>query len=341
VTSLGNWAADNCPNLEKVYLPSTLQEIGESAFPENDNLKLVYSKIPAAKLFVINSNVFEGVSKTNCQLVVPDGAKATYSTTGAWNEFGANIVEIGASVNIADGALTNFVNGLEREVPNITYTRTLPNLKWNALYVPFEIPVSEIENKYEVAYINNIHSYDTDDNGTIDDLNMEIIKIKSGTLKANYPYLIKAKTDAEKQMNISLNNVMLFETKSTTIDCSSAYTIHNITGIYNRMSSNELIGSLAISIEGAWQPLSSDSHLNPFRLYMTITNRDDSPVKVEPAALSRVRISVLGEDLETGIEEFENENSDSQNIILDLSGRRVQNPSKGGVYIINGKKVVY
>ena len=170
---------------------------------------------------------------------------------------------------------------------------------------------------------------------------MEIIKIKSGTLKANYPYLIKAKTDAEKQMNISLNNVMLFETKSTTIDCSSAYTIHNITGIYNRMSSNELIGSLAISIEGAWQPLSSDSHLNPFRLYMTITNRDDSPVKVEPAALSRVRISVLGEDLETGIEEFENENSDSQNIILDLSGRRVQNPSKGGVYIINGKKVVY
>lgn len=345
VTSLGNWAADNCPNLEKVYLPSTLQEIGEKAFwaqnPENDNLKLVYSKIPAANLFVINSNVFEGVSKTNCQLVVPDGAKAKYSTTGAWKEFGANIVEIGASVNIADGALTNFVNGLEREVPNITYTRTLPNLMWNALYVPFEIPVSEIENKYEVAYINNIHSYDTDDNGTIDDLNMEIIKIKSGTLKANYPYLIKAKTDAEKQMNISLNDVMLFETKSTTIDCSSAYTIHNITGIYNRMSSNELIGSLAISIEGAWQPLSSDSHLNPFRLYMTITNRDDSPVKVEPAALSRVRISVLGEDSETGIEEFENENSDSQNIILDLSGRRVQNPSKGGVYIINGKKVVY
>jgi hypothetical protein len=192
-----------------------------------------------------------------------------------------------------------------------------------------------------VAYINNIHSYDTDDNGTIDDLNMEIIKIKSGTLKANYPYLIKAKTDAEKQMNISLNNVMLFETKSTTIDCSSAYTIHNITGIYNRMSSNELIGSLAISIEGAWQPLSSDSHLNPFRLYMTITNRDDSPVKVEPAALSRVRISVLGEDSETGIEEFENENSDSQNIILDLSGRRVQNPSKGGVYIINGKVIFY
>ncbi len=345
VTSLGNWAADNCPNLEKVYLPSTLQEIGESAFwaqyPENDNLKLVYSKIPAANLFVINSNVFEGVSKTNCQLVVPDGAKSTYSTIGAWNEFTANIVEVGASVNIADGALTNFVNGMEREVPNITYTRTLPNLMWNALYVPFEIPVSEIESKYEVAYIYNIHSYDTDDNGTIDDLNMEIIKIKSGTLKANYPYLIKAKTDAEKQMNISLNNVMLFETKSTAIDCSSAYTIHNITGIYNRMSSNELIGSLAISTEGAWQPLSSNSPLDPFRLYMTITNRDDSPVKVEPAALSRVRISVLGEDLETGIEEFENENSDSQNIILDLSGRRVQNPSKGGVYIINGKKVVY
>ncbi len=345
VTSLGKWAADNCPNLEKVYLPSTLQEIGESAFwaqyPENDNLKLVYSKIPAAKLFVINSNVFEGVSKTNCQLVVPDGAKATYSAKAAWNEFGANIVEVGASVNIADGALSNFVNGMEREIPSITYTRSLPNLMWNALYVPFEIPMAQIESKYEVAYIHNILSYDTDDNGEIDDLMMEIIKIKSGTLKANYPYLIKAKTAADKQMNISLTNATLFETESASVDCSSAYTTHNVTGTYQAMTSSELTGSLVITTVGAWQPVASGERLNPFRLYMTITSREDSPVKVEPIAFSRIRISVFGEDTETGIEKLETENGTQNAVILDLSGRRVQNPTKGGVYIINGKKVVY
>lgn len=345
VTSLGNWAADNCPNLEKVYLPSTLQKIGEWAFwaqyPENDNLKLVYSKIPAAKLFVINSNVFEGVSKTNCQLVVPDGAKATYSAKAAWNEFTANIVEVGASVNIADGALSNFVNGMEREIPSITYTRSLPNLMWNALYVPFEIPMAQIESKYEVAYIHNILSYDTDDNGEIDDLMMEIIKIKSGTLKANYPYLLKAKTAADKQMNISLTNATLFETESASVDCSSAYTTHKVTGTYSRMTSSELTGSLVITTVGAWQPVASGESLNPFRLYMTITSREDSPVKVDPIAFSRIRISVFGEDTETGIEELETEAGTQNAVILDLSGRRVQNPTKGGVYIINGKKVVY
>lgn len=345
VTSLGDWAADNCPNLEKVYLPSTLQKIGEWAFwaqyPENDNLKLVYSKIPAAKLFVINSNVFEGVSKTNCQLVVPDGAKATYSAKAAWNEFTANIVEVGASVNIADGALSNFVNGMEREIPSITYTRSLPNLMWNALYVPFEIPMAQIESKYEVAYIHNILSYDTDDNGEIDDLMMEIIKIKSGTLKANYPYLLKAKTAADKQMNISLTNATLFETESASVDCSSAYTTHKVTGTYSRMTSSELTGSLVITTVGAWQPVASGESLNPFRLYMTITSREDSPVKVDPIAFSRIRISVFGEDTETGIEELETEAGTQNAVILDLSGRRVQNPTKGGVYIINGKKVVY
>lgn len=341
VTSLGNWAADNCPNLEKVYLPSTLQEIGEWAFPDNDNLKLVYSKIPAAKLFVINSNVFEGVSKTNCQLVVPDGAKATYSAKAAWNEFTANIVEVGASVNIADGALSNFVNGMEREIPSITYTRSLPNLMWNALYVPFEIPMAQIESKYEVAYIHNILSYDTDDNGEIDDLMMEIIKIKSGTLKANYPYLLKAKTAADKQMNISLTNATLFETESASVDCSSAYTTHKVTGTYSRMTSSELTSSLVITTVGAWQPVASGESLNPFRLYMTITSREDSPVKVDPIAFSRIRISVFGEDTETGIEELETEAGTQNAVILDLSGRRVQNPTKGGVYIINGKKVVY
>ncbi|MBQ5912028.1 MAG: InlB B-repeat-containing protein, partial [Bacteroidaceae bacterium] len=100
---------------------------------------------------------------------------------------------------IADGTMEEFNMG-KTKVGTLTYTRTLPNLTWNALYVPFEIPVTEeFLSKYDVAYINDVHSYDTDDNGTIDNMEMELIKIKSGTLRANYPYLIKAKSEEDKE----------------------------------------------------------------------------------------------------------------------------------------------
>ena len=340
VTYIGKWVADRCPNLETVYLPSTLETIGFRAFEYNDKLTNVYSYILANELFAIDVTVFNGVDKETCLLNVPYGSKDAYSSTAAWNEF-ANIIEFSLPIEIIDGTLSSFENIHEREVPSITYTRTLPNLKWNALYVPFEIPVAELAGKYDVAYVNNIHSYDNDDNGVIDELTMEVIKIKSGTLKANYPYMIKAKTDADRQMNVMVENTTLHQTKSTTLTCSSVYTDYTITGIYSRMTSNELPGCLAISTSGAWQPIASGSYLNPFRLYMTITDRDDSPVKVEPAALSRIRIRAFDEDMETEIENVKSENGERETVILDLSGRRVQNPTKGGVYIVNGKKVVY
>ena len=88
----------------------------------------------------------------------------------------------------------------------ITYTRTLNNTEWNALYLPFEILVSQLTDKYEVAYINAIHSYDEDDDGEIDRMSMEVIKLREGTLHANHPYLIKARTTAAKQMSITVEN---------------------------------------------------------------------------------------------------------------------------------------
>ena len=74
-------------------------------------------------------------------------------------------------------------------------------------------------------------------------------------------------------------------------------------------------------------------------MYMTITERDGSPVKVSQAALTRVRIVTRGEMGEgtTGIEEIgEQKTADKE--IYDLQGRKVENPDKG-IYIINGKKV--
>ena len=121
------------------------------------------------------------------------------------------------------------------------------------------------------------------------------------------------------------------------IACSSAYTDFEVIGIYEKMSAEELDGCYAISTSGAWSPIASGASLNPFRLYMTITNRDGSPVKVSQSAQARINIRVQGEDNATGITETENGKVKTEN--FDLSGRRVERMQKG-IYIVNGKKVV-
>ena len=234
----------------------------------------------------------------------------------------------------------NFTQDEDKENVSITYTRTLNNTEWNALYLPFEIPVSQLTDKYEVAYINAIHSYDDDDNGEIDRMSMEVIKLREGTLHANHPYLIKARTAAAKQMSITVENSTLHKAESRTLDCSSVYTKFEITGIYEKMTSAQLAGCYALS-GGSWKNLSSGSSLNPFRLYLRVSSREGSPVKLSEAALARIGIHVQGEETATSVEERLMQKQHKANAVYDLSGRRVTSPKKGQTYIVNGKKRMY
>jgi hypothetical protein len=246
-------------------------------------------------------------------------------------------------VVIPDGSVDSYAADADQHCDVLSYMRTLPNKQWNALYVPFKIPYETLKDNYDVAYVNSIHSYDNDEDGQIDKLTMEVEKIKDGTLKANHPYLIRAKDEDSRAMNLVLKNTTLCATECVTLDCSSVYIKYEITGTYSTMTSDDLKkGSLVITTSGAWQRLSSSSRLKPFRFYLTISPRGGSPVELEESALSRINICVQGEDdFSTGIEEGMSETPANASPVYDLSGRRVKVPTKGGVYIVNGKKVVF
>lgn len=241
-------------------------------------------------------------------------------------------------LSIADGSIEEFYY-TKTIVGTLTYTRTLPNLVWNALYVPFEIPMSELTENYDVAYINDVHSYDNNEDGEIDDLKMEVIKITTGTLKANYPYLIRAKNEEAMEMSIVLTDATLYATKENTVTCSSVFMQFDVTGTYSQMSSEDLNGSLVITSDGSWKQLAESSVLRPFRLYLTMTAIDGSPVKVSEQAARSMRIVARGESEGTTSIDNGQWTTEDETVVYDLQGRRVAQPTKG-MYIVNGRKVV-
>ena len=99
----------------------------------------------------------------------------------------------------------------------------------------------------------------------------------------------------------------------------------------------------AISTEGGWWRTEG---LNPFRAYLSVIPRSGTPVNgsaTNSISIRSIGIRVVGDEENgetTDIEnaEFTNQNSD---VIYDLMGRRVLEPQKGGVYIVNGQKVIF
>ena len=357
ITHIGDYAFEDAVDVTSVTLPSSLESIGEHAFaymnslseitiPENvssigdgafRNCSSLTEIVIPENVTSIGNGVFNGCE--NLIIYVP-AESDDYNDWAA--QYGCSVLKnySEASVTIVDGEfdVADYAIGI-KEVEELTYTRTLPNTLWNALYVPFEIPVASISEDYDVAYINDIHSFDKDQDGVIEAMEMEIIKISSGTLNANYPYLIRAKNDDAKAVNLVLEDVVLHPALYKSIDCSSMFTTFTIHGTYEDTPAEDLTGCYAISTTGAWQELAEETTLKACRLYLEMAARDGSPVKMDAAP--EIRIRVAGEDSEaTAIEEVGAADAE-ENVIFDLMGRRVAAPAKGQIYIVNGKKVLF
>ena len=336
LTEIGMDAFNFCKSLTNIEFPKSVTAIGSGAFMDCKGLTTVYSNIAAKKLFELYNYTFDGTSITT--LYVPFGAKSAYENTVGWGDFKEIFEMDPEELEIVDGMYSEFIADKNYKCGKLTYSRTLPNTEWNALYLPFKVPVEMLADDYDVAYFNNMHAYDRDNNGDIDEMDMEVMLLTEGTLHANHPYFIRAKSEDAKELNIELTDATLYATQENSLTCSSVYLNFELKGIYSQRTDNQLTGCYAINTSGAWSPIASNSYLNPFRLYLQITNRDGSPVEVEASAMQTIRIRLRGENT-TDIEGVETE-AEETTVIYDLSGRRVENPGKG-IYIVNGKKVIF
>ena len=184
--------------------------------------------------------------------------------------------------------------------------------------------------------ISNVHQYDTDNDGNADKTVVESFNQKPGvTLKANYPYLVKALTDEDKNMTITLTDVVAAKTESNSIDCQSVDYKYTFTGTYSGMGDSGLADDSPYALfgDGQWWHFHS---LSPMRHYLTISSLTPSYL----AAPAMIVLQVTGEESATGIVNLYDDNR-KKNETYDLSGRRLpDNSRQRGLIIQNGKVVL-
>lgn len=244
---------------------------------------------------------------------------------------------------INDADALDYTQAEDKIIGTLTYNRTLIEGIWNPLYLPFSVSLKNLADNYEVAYYNTMHSYDNDNNGTFETFEMEVLKLTANELndvmlKANYPYFIRPKNADACALQIVETDATLFAAAEKVITTTSVSHTFQLKSTHKALDAAALTGCYAISIYGGW---ALTAGLKPHRLYLTISANDDSPYAT--TAAKTIRIVARGDEGfegTTGVDIVETDTA-ADGTIYDLSGRPVEEPVKGGMYIINGKKVVY
>ncbi|MCB6064402.1 leucine-rich repeat protein [Flavobacterium psychrophilum] len=85
VTTINGATFFNCSGLTSVTIPNSVTNIGDEAFAGCSSLRTVNCHITSP--LVIDENIFDDVTQSNCALNVPAGTEAAYQAAAVWKDF--------------------------------------------------------------------------------------------------------------------------------------------------------------------------------------------------------------------------------------------------------------
>lgn len=229
-------------------------------------------------------------------------------------------------------------------VGTFTYVRTFYTNVWNPWFVPFDMTVSDLaENGVtEVATIESIHNYDTDDDGVVDKTVLEVIKKNAGTVKAGTPYLVRTGDSYTYPMVFSEGMTLKASTDKRKTHSETLTSSYDFEGTYTGLDASQLSEGSYYSLNEHGAMVHRTQNILSQRWYMREVHKDNLYAEDSAPASARVLvIQVVGEEDETtGIRRMYDDDAlrYDDDIVYDLSGRRLVAPHRG-LNIINGKKI--
>ena len=222
---------------------------------------------------------------------------------------------------------------------DVYYTRDFSKY-WEAIYLPFSLKYEDWKDDFEVARINAVRQYDTNDDGDIDKTVLEFVKIKSGSTYPNTPYIIRAKEKGKK--TLYAENVTLYESEKKSVECSTTTEKFIFTGNYEKVSAMDLMAYYTNKYTmhlGDINYINLTTGVGAYRWYMERESRNTVYGIINNSANAKeISINVVGEET-TGIANIQLPSTNTQT--YDLNGRKVnENNLKPGMYVKNGRKVV-
>ena len=220
---------------------------------------------------------------------------------------------------------------IERDGVNVKVKRTINANEWSTICLPFDMTESEVKaafgNDVKLAYFTSYDFEKDGDNITNITINFEEDDLSEGFSK-NYPYVIKT---SKKITEFSLDGKNIAPD-----DAEESYS----QGKGSNKKSGKFIGTYQASTEVPENSLflsgnkfwysTGATKMKAFRAYLKLDH-----VLTDKSAGARINVT---DDETTGIKEVHgNANVDGT---YDLQGRKVEEPTNKGLYIVNGHKVV-
>ncbi len=213
----------------------------------------------------------------------------------------------------------------------VTYRRTFSDNDFNSLYLPFNVSVDDFKD-CEFYIINMFHQDDTDGDGVLDAISLEVNKVPSGSiLRANHPYLFKyTGTTFDDALEFTMTDVDVKATESATFECSSMTYKYEFTGNFQGKTAEEYADYYVIGVDatsGKTALVHPTGQLPAMRWAMKMTARESQLVSTPAEAPAKVSIIIKGENDATGISSVE---SDTDiNTVYGVSGVRKSTITKG------------
>ena len=204
----------------------------------------------------------------------------------------------------------------DKKHEKIYYTRNFANTNLQGLVVPFMIEPDEVSDDYFDLYkIDFIYATDTK-------TRLNWVSVTDYSV-ANKPYIMKPKAELGLK-SIALEDKVVFEAASASVDCSSTTLKFTVNSAYEKTSVTD---AWTLS-QGEIRKATVD--IPAWRWWLTSEDR----------GIVYIKIAINGVDVDdaTGIDFVEAAEGDTQ--IFNVAGQRLNAAAKGKVNIINGKKVL-